>query len=354
MIKLLMLGPARSVKGGMTSVVDNYFDAGIEKKVDITYIETVNDKNAFSKILKMISGFLKFITCINRCDIVHIHMASRMSTFRKGIYVRIAKKKNKKVILHIHGAEYKIFYEKECTKKQQKYVINTLNLADKIIVLSEEWKEYFEKIIDKDKIIIIYNSILIPKDFKKDLDTQKILFLGRFGERKGIYDLLDVVEKLITDYPKLKLYAGGDGEIEKVQKIVKEKDINDNFEYLGWVNGKEKEKYLKEVSFYVLPSYNEGMPMSLIEGMAYKNVSISTNVGGIPKVINNMNNGIIINPGDKDELYNNMKKLLDNDKLRKKLSNNARITVEEKFNINNNLDKLLNVYKSVLEEVKTK
>ena len=334
----------------MTSVVDNYFDAGIEKKVDITYIETVNDKNAFSKILKMISGFLKFITCINRCDIVHIHMASRMSTFRKGIYVRIAKKKNKKVILHIHGAEYKIFYEKECTKKQQKYVINTLNLADKIIVLSEEWKEYFEKIIDKDKIIIIYNSILIPKDFKKDLDTQKILFLGRFGERKGIYDLLDVVEKLITDYPKLKLYAGGDGEIEKVQKIVKEKDINDNFEYLGW----EKEKYLKEVSFYVLPSYNEGMPMSLIEGMAYKNVSISTNVGGIPKVINNMNNGIIINPGDKDELYNNMKKLLDNDKLRKKLSNNARITVEEKFNINNNLDKLLNVYKSVLEEVKTK
>ena len=76
----------------------------------------------------------------------------------------------------------------------------------------------------------------------------------------------------------------------RTSSILKEKRIDKNVKILGWVTGKEKENYLKECSMYILPSYNEGMPMSLIEGMAYKNIPISTNVGGIPKVIDNMQN----------------------------------------------------------------
>ena len=347
-MKILMLGPARTVKGGMTSVVDNYFNYGLNQKVDLKYIETINDKNKFLKALKEIKGKIEFLTNVKKYDIIHIHMASRRSTFRKGKYVRIAKKFNKKVILHIHGAEYKIFFN-ECNEKQKKYVIKTLNLADKIIVLSEEWKEYFSKLVNPKKIVVIYNSIVLPEDFKKDLETQKLLFLGRFGKRKGIYDLIEVVSKLIVNYPNLKLYAGGDGEIEKVEAMIKNKNMEKNVQLLGWVTGREKERILKEASFYVLPSYNEGMPMSLIEGMAYKNVCISTDVGGIPKVINNNVNGVIIKPGDKEKLYSALKKLLDNGELRQKLSNNARRTVEEKFNIENNIEKLIDLYEELCD-----
>lgn len=347
-MKILMLGPARTVKGGMTSVVDNYFNYGLNQKVDLKYIETINDKNKFLKALKEIKGKIEFLTNVKKYDIIHIHMASRRSTFRKGKYVRIAKKFNKKVILHIHGAEYKIFFN-ECNEKQKKYVIKTLNLADKIIVLSEEWKEYFSKLVNPQKIVVIYNSIVLPEDLKKDLETQNLLFLGRFGKRKGIYDLIEVVSKLIVNYPNLKLYAGGDGEIEKVEAMIKNKNMEKNVQLLGWVTGREKERILKEASFYVLPSYNEGMPMSLIEGMAYKNVCISTDVGGIPKVINNNVNGVIIKPGDKEKLYSTLKKLLDNGELRQKLSNNARRTVEEKFNIENNIEKLIDLYEELCD-----
>ena len=348
-MKILMLGPARTVKGGMTSVVDNYFNYGLNQKVDLKYIETINDKNKFLKALKEIKGKIEFLTNVKKYDIIHIHMASRRSTFRKGKYVRIAKKFNKKVILHIHGAEYKIFFN-ECNEKQKKYVIKTLNLADKIIVLSEEWKEYFSKLVNPKKIVVIYNSIVLPEDFKKDLETQKLLFLGRFGKRKGIYDLIEVVSKLIVNYPNLKLYAGGDGEIEKVETMIKNKNMEKNVQLLGWATGKEKERILKDASFYVLPSYNEGMPISLIEGMAYKNVCISTDVGGIPKVINNNVNGVIIKPGDKEKLYSALKKLLDNGELRQKLSKNARKTVEEKFNIENNIEKLIGLYEELCDE----
>ncbi len=342
--RILMLGPARDVKGGMTSVVDNYYNAKLDKMIDLKYIETINDKGIISKIISEIRGKKDFDKNIRDYDIVHIHMASRRSTFRKGRYVRKAKKLNKKVILHIHGAEFKMFYN-ECNNRQKMYIKETLNLCDKIIVLSEEWKDYFDRLVkDKDKIVIIYNAISLPLKFKKNVDSEKILFLGRIGQRKGIYDLIDVINKIIIDFPSVKLYIGGDGEIEKLNKMIEK---SENIKYIGWIYGKEKNKYLEESSFYILPSYNEGMPMSLIEGMAYENVVISTKVGGIPKIIDDNVNGFLIAPGDKKDLYNKLFILLKDKNLREKFSKNARKTVEEKFDIDKGIQKLINLYNEV-------
>ncbi len=346
-LNILMIGPARDVKGGMTSVIDGYYDCGLEKKIELKYVETVNDKNILCKICKVIKGYTEFKKYISECDIVHVHMASRLSTFRKCFYVRKAKKYNKKVIIHIHGAEFKVFYENECSCKKRKYIKDTLYMADKIIVLSEKWKNYFSKLIDRSKIEVLYNGIKIPSDFEKNLDTQKALFLGRLGKRKGIYDLIDVSKDIIKKYPKFHLYIGGDGEVENIKAIIKKQKLNKNIHYIGWIKNKEKERYLKECSIYILPSYNEGMPMSLIEGMSYKNVSISTNVGGIPEVIENEENGLLIEPGNKEELYNAIDRILANEKLRIKLSKNARKATEEKFNIEKNIKKLLSLYEKL-------
>lgn len=341
--RVLMVGPARSVKGGMTTVVDNYYDYGLDKIVELKYIESCNDSNKISKFFKEIKGLNEFKKELDNFDVVHIHMASRRSTFRKGKYVRLAIAKGKKVIIHIHGAEYKLFFD-ECNEKQKEYVKETLALADKIIVLSEEWKDYFKNLVDEDKIIVIYNSIVVPEEFEKNVDTNKLLFLGRIGQRKGIYDLIEVIDKLKSKFPNIKLYVGGDGEVEKLKQLIQEKQLEKNVEYIGWTSGEKKEKILKECSFYILPSYNEGMPMSVLEGMAYKNIVISTNVGGIPKVIENNKNGILIEPGDKEKLEEELIRLLKNKDLRLKLSKGARKTVELKFNIENIIKKIIKTY----------
>ena len=120
----------------------------------------------------------------------------------------------------------------------------------------------------------------------------------------------------------------------------------DNVSYIGWTSGKEKEKYLKECSFFCLPSYNEGMPMALIEGMAYKNIAISTNVGGIPRLIEDGVNGFCIEPGDKERLQQILEKLLnkDNSDRREQISINARKTIKNKFDIKKNIENLLKIY----------
>lgn len=349
-LKVLMVGPARDVKGGMTSVVDNYYEYGLDKSVNLKYIESSNDKNIISKILKEITGYNEFKIDIKKYDIVHIHMASRRSTFRKCKYILEANKYNKKIILHIHGAEFKVFFENECSEKKKQYIKKCLNMCDKVIVLSEEWKDYFKKIVNENKIVVIYNAIKLPKKFDKNTDTQQLLFLGRIGKRKGIYDLLDVVQQLIPKYNNIKLIIGGDGEIEKIKKIINEKKITSNVKVLGWINGEEKERLLRESSFYILPSYNEGMPMSLLEGMAYSNIPISTNVGGIPRIINDEINGFIINPGDKKKLKHILDNLLkeENKIKRKEISEKARSTIENKFDMEINIQKIIKLYNDMM------
>lgn len=344
MIKVLMIGPARSVKGGMTTVVDNYYLSELQNQVNLKYIETCNDKNFLLKGIKEIIGFFSFIINYKKYEVVHIHMASRRSTFRKGLYVNLAKKANKKVIIHIHGAEYKLFYN-ECTEKKKQRIKQILNNADKIIVLSEEWKDYFGNLVPEEKIEVLYNSVVMPNDFDKDFSKFNMLFLGRIGERKGVYDLIDVLKIIKKETSNWTLNVGGDGEVEKLKSIIKHENLDNNIKYVGWISGEDKEKLLRISNIYILPSYNEGMPMSVLEAMAYKNITISTNVGGIPKVIDNNNNGFLIDPGDKNELKEVLLKILTKRVELEKISNNARRTIESKFNSKRNLNKLIDIYK---------
>jgi len=92
------------------------------------------------------------------------------------------------------------------------------------------------------------------------------------------------------------------------------------------------------------------MPMAVLEGMAYKNVTISTNVGGTPEIIENQQNGIIVEAGDKEGLYKNIKELIKDKVLREKLSNNAYYTIKEKFNIIQNVDEIVALYKTIYTE----
>ena len=347
-IRVLMIGPARTVKGGMTTVVNNYFNYGLSNKVKLEYIETINDGNKISKFFKEIIGIIKYKKQINNYDIVHIHMASRRSTFRKCKYIKIAKKKDKRIIVHIHGGGFRDFYENECNQNKKNKIRKYLNSADKIIVLSKEWKEFFRKIVNIEKITIIENGTPIQNDFNKDIDNKKILYLGRINREKGIYVLLDAATILIEKFPNINIRIGGDGEIKKIEEYIIKRNLSNNVTLLGWLDETNKEKELKESTYFILPSYYEGMPMSLIEAMAHKCISIATNVGGVPEVIKNKENGFIITPGNKQHIVKTFELCFENRKIRHKISENARVTISKKFNIENNINKTFNIYKNMM------
>lgn len=301
-------------KGGVASV-ENVYSKII---TPFYFIRSVIDGNNLQKLFiffEALFHFLFYMYLKKNIKIIHIHGASYASFWRKSIFILIGKLFNKKIIYHIHGAEFAIF-----SQKHRKIVQYIINKCDCIIALSESWKKYFETTFKCNNVIIIKNIIESPKNHPISHNKFTLLFLGRIGKRKGFYDLLQAIKNKKDIYKdKLILFFGGDGEIEKIQKLIDKYDLSDIVQYQGWVSGDKKIELLNTADAYILPSYNEGLPISILEAMSYSLPIISTNVGGIPEIVKNGENGFIVTPGDIKGIENAINRLMNNIDLCKQL-----------------------------------
>lgn len=341
-MKVLMVGPARSVNGGISAVVNNYYQAKLDQKAELTYIATMEDGSKWHKLRVALGAVLRYLTALPGHTIVHIHMASDISIYRKSIFIWLAKLFGKKLVIHQHGGNIKQFYEQECGRIKQYWIRKTLQKADVFLVVAPYLKEIFQKILEKEKIRVFPNAIEIPKEEKASYEGQNLLFLGRLCKEKGVYELLEAVKELEPVFPNLQLYLGGVWE----DAFLKEKAEADpeHVHDLGWIGAKQKEQYLKQCNILVLPTYFEGLPMSLLEGMAYGCACVASEVGGIPEVITDKENGLLIPAKEVGALKEAIQKLLEDPALQKSLGENARRTVEKDYDIRQSVDNLLQIY----------
>lgn len=301
-IKILVIGPSplRS-KGGMASVIDEIQkDENLNKNARIDIYESYTDGNRIHVLLYSVYAYIRFLCTKRNYDIYHIHAASYGSTFRKGLYVDAVKHWGKKVIFHIHGSEYVKFYD-SLTERKKKMVKEILHKPDTVVALSQDWKDKFDKMFGLTNCVVLENGINMDALKLAICDPgehiKEFAVLGRLGKRKGTYDLIETMEIVVKTEPEIICYLAGDGEIDKVNEAVHEKNLENNIKVLGWVSGQEKIELLSKVATVILPSYNEGLPMSILEGMACGKAIISTKVGAIPEVIKE-ENGILLEPGD--------------------------------------------------------
>lgn len=301
-MKVLVVGPSdMKSRGGMATVIRGIRNSkSLNQKYSIDIFSSYIDGNIVVRFLYSVYGYFKFLSIYKHYDLFHIHTASYGSTFRKRMYLKKIKKAGKKAILHIHGAKYLVFYE-GLDDKKKKNVLEFLNAADMVIALSDDWKEKFEQTFGLKNCVSLPNGIDTDEFANAVCDVtehrNEFLLLGRLGERKGVYDLVNAVEIAINRNSAIKVYLAGDGEIEKVKTLVKRKRLEHNIDVIGWVDDQGKMELLKKSATLVLPSYHEGLPMSVLEGMASGKAIISTTVGAIPEVIKEQN-GILVQPGD--------------------------------------------------------
>lgn len=342
---ILQVGPSLKDKGGMVTVMSGIMSSKLSKEYNIIHVPTYI---VGKKVSLFIIAIFKIVVykIIYKVQLVHVHSASYGSFYRKSIIIRLCKILNTKVILHTHGAGFKDFYN-GLSNFKKKYVEKTLKMPYKIIVLSNSWKEFYGTLTSKEKIEVVYNSVDVPEYIQRENNVNVTgLFLGRIGKRKGVYDLIEAIKKLKLKGVNFKILIAGDGEIEEAKKIVQQEDINNYIEILGWIDKKQATNYLKECDFYILPSYNEGLPMSVLEAMSYSLPVITTKVGGIPEVVNN-ENGILIEPGNIEQLANAIKNIVVDAELRNKLGKQAHETIQEKFNMENFIEKIDQMYRLI-------
>lgn len=348
-MKVLVIGPSPTKsKGGMATVIDEIrTDGALHKQFEIDIFESYVDGGLLKRLFFSAWAYLKFCFTKRGYDVYHIHAASYGSTFRKGLYAKTAKRWGKKVIFHIHGGEYMKFYEESSRKKE---ILRILKSADKVIALSAEWKKRFVDVFGLENCVVLRNGINIEKLQPAVSDPanhpHSFVTLSRFGEKKGSYDFIAAVELVSKEVPDVKCYMAGDGEIDKCEALVKEKGLEKNILVVGWANYEKKLDLLTKSAVLVLPSYDEGLPMSVLEGMACGKAIISTTVGAIPEVVKK-ENGILVSPGDVKALSKAMLRYC-NDENAVQMAGQANIQlITEQYSMEAMHHKLAEIYASL-------
>lgn len=352
-MKILVIGPSiTKSKGGMATMIEGLKYSEILSNNDLEFYSSYIDGNFLVRLFYSFFSYFRFKFIRKKYDIYHIHSASYGSLFRKSRYVYYLKRKRKKVILHIHGAEFMVFYNKLNDTKKNK-VVSTLKKANVVVALSDGWKKTFEDAFGLINCVSIPNGIDVKKYEMCQCNIidnrMSFISLGRLGERKGTYLLIDAVKSIIRDCPDIKVYLAGDGEIDKAKEIIKRYGLENNIFVLGWLGLEEKKKYLSLVSTLILPSYNEGLPMAILEAMAAKKVIISTNVGAISCVVNS-DNGFLIDSGDVKSLAHSIKTIYNNECDCNSKSENSYKKIMSEYDTRVIHRKIEELYKKIVNE----
>ena len=304
----------RVVRGGVAAV-ENVYSTFYQPFNHVTTTVTNGQVKKLLVLCKAILQFLYWMLFHPEIKIVHVQGSVGASFWRKAIFIYIAKFFHKKVVWHMHAGRFAVFYQ------QHRYAVRkVVNKSDVIIALSEYWKEYFKNEFPTKRVEIIKNVISAPRVHKQQTGYFTLLFLGLLGKNKGIYDLLECIRDHKVEFQgKLKLYIGGNGEIEHVKQLIKEYGIADIVIFEGWVSGDKKIELLNKSDAYILPSYKEGLPISILEAMSYGMPIISTPVGGIPEIVSNGENGYLVEPGNKEDIYKAIMSLLNDADLRNRM-----------------------------------
>ena len=228
-----------------------------------------------------------------------------------------------------------------------------LEMGSSVIVLSKELLEGLRHFIPIAHGQIVTNGVMIPKIHKKkSQENTSFLFLGNLSKRKGIDDLIAATAATCRNgFQGMVYLAGGEreeGERKRAEKLIRQLGMDNHIKLLGIVSGKEKEKILEEANCFVLPSYVEGLPMALLEAMAYKLPVIVTDVGDMPKVITDGREGFVIKSGDVKALSERMVLLSKDIKLRQRMGRAGRLRVAKDYSMDIMVEKIMRLYHEIL------
>jgi len=294
-----------------------------------------------------------FVLKQNKIDLVHQNLPFDPKGVLREFFINLwCRLLHAPVVLHVHGG---VFLMNGTTNIIFKKLAQSLFKHSKqVLILSELEKEALQKHYQYSEAIVLYNSIDTSYYANKQNELAKtkptLLFLGRIHESKGVDDLIEAL-RLLKQKMDFRFLLCGIGPL-KDHFISECNDILvSDFEYHGIVSGDEKLNIIKEANFFLLPSrYGEGLPMAMLETMAAGVVPVVTDDASMKFVVQHEINGIRVNKNDPKDLFEKLDYIINQPELYKLLSENARKTIAEKYDIKKYVIKLNKIYQSALNQ----
>lgn len=314
-MKVLVITPSFKLLGG---VANHYL--GLKKywNFDLRY-EFYGKRSSIPAPLTFGFDLVKFTfkLVFARPDVVVVNPSLRKyQLFRDGIYVRLAGFFRIPVVTFIHGWDDR---HAEELMKNGKSFRKIYNKSALIFVLAEEFRNKLVEIGITTRIQLtttkVNDELLADFDLSvRDGKIREILFLARIVEEKGVLIAIHAFQLIQKDYPNLVLRVVGSGpDLGKAKELVNELKL-ENVLFRGAVFGKDISREFAAAQLYILPSYGEGMPTSVLEAMAFGMPVITRPLGGLKDFFLDPQMGKLIGSLDPEAYAQAVKEYLEDEK----------------------------------------
>ena len=240
-----------------------------------------------------------------------------------------------------------------------------LERSNMIIAVSDftrrELLQYYK--VKEAKIRVIHNGVDIhkfkPTDEKKKVkkelgfnpDDIAILSVGRLYARKGLFTLIESIPKVVQKHRNAKFIISGKGQSNELKKLVRhaiELGVKDNIVFTGYFPDAKLPKLYQAADIFAFSTFYENLPFAVLEALSSGLPTVTTNVGGIPEMIEDGKNGFLVKPSNPQELANQVLFYIEHPAVASEMSLLARKTIVERFDWRFIVKKVLRVYDEAL------
>jgi glycosyltransferase involved in cell wall biosynthesis len=235
----------------------------------------------------------------------------------------------KPVIWHLHAGSEEFSELFERPGRLARYARRVVERAELVVVLTEGWRRRVAGYLGREERIRVLRNpapASVPDGVARSRE-QRILYLGRLFPRKGHDDLLRGFALIADTHPGARVVFAGSGDLEVTRALAARLGVVERVEFLGWVTGARKAEELARAAVFALPSHQEASPVSILEAMSAGTPVVATRVGGIPDLVQDGVNGLLVEPQNPTALARALSALLDDPGLGGRLAAHARETI---------------------------
>ncbi|MEH2544087.1 glycosyltransferase involved in cell wall biosynthesis [Bradyrhizobium sp. AZCC 2262] len=286
-------------------------------------------------------------------DLLHINLAAGGSAIRKAFLARFARRLGVPYVLHLHGSRFHQFWP-----SAGPYVRNLVDRmfaeSAAIIVLGKYWSQLVTTHVPQveKKITVLPNAtapIRLAREPAAD-GRVRISFLGELGQRKGTPQLVEALGRLVSRQDWTATIAGN-GKVQETIARTQQLGIDDRVKVPGWLDSAAINEVLGQTDIFVLPSFAENLPMSILEAFACGIAVIATPVGAVEDVITHESNGLLVPVGDVDALASAIRRLIEDGTLREALGAAAQRDHARHYEIGAYISRLTTIWFNAADSV---
>lgn len=286
-----------------------------------------------------------------RLALVHLNVAERGSVLRKGVLLFAAKALGVNVLLHLHAAQILAFYE-DLPRAGRFLVRAMFRSADHCAVLGGVWQRWLTESLGvaRERVTIVDNGVprlAEPRVPRPPGAPFRLLFLGNLQERKGISDLLQALARPEMRSAHLDVTVAGGGPVECYRESAARLGLAGRVHFTGWVDPTSARCLLARSDGLVLPSYDEGLPLVILEAMAAGVPVVCTPVGAIPEIFEDRRTALLVKPGNQQGLAAALIELSRDPALQERLSIEGLALFEHRFTMERFAEQMTSLYAKI-------